>query len=503
MGLLDHPFFSLSIVLGTLKKKMKLVGNRNRDSFVALWVCACMVAIEIVSGASEGQAMEPEASSTPRDAEWARVLFANNSNDNQLTQVPKDSAVVSKQYYGVTCSQQESCEFFRDVLLIIKLNPTRLLWVDALLSFYGTGFPNIVFYSALRKGDESKEKWLRIGSRRVLIRLLDDNYGFCDHYTLADASQRFPTFRGYYFLSDDVLLMYWKLTLYDKKNIWKQKPSFNPKTDRIDPGTLAAIDELNTKYPTLRTSRTINIFAATSGSYYVPNYPWMIETFRHISEILLKHRSYNEWGTPLLLDLLEKFAEKRIGPASPQATQLNSLPSFEVTFLRGKLAWGWKRILVKKMLARAYSWYHPVRASGELFTRLLILTQEKQLKATDSVGIEIFTEKCLNCATFPPKWRQTKGLLHGCVVAKNPALCTQDDTRALWPKVHDAALIGGKVFVPDDRHSVNTDLELEHEGFWNKEITLFVYEKYYDWINQTIQKGRLISPYPVCCEEPD
>ena len=50
----------------------------------------------------------------------------------------------SVSHYNMSCTQGPSCRFFRDVLLVIKLNPVRLLWLDILLNFYGTGFPNIV-----------------------------------------------------------------------------------------------------------------------------------------------------------------------------------------------------------------------------------------------------------------------------------------------------------------------------------------------------------------------
>ena len=431
--------------------------------------------------------------------EWSKIREIPQSLDSNRK--PATDTPNLQNEYGIECSQTASCEFYKDVLLVLKLNPVRLLWLDALLNFYGTGFPNIVVFSALQKGDDSLSKWLRVGSRSVLVHLMDDNYGFCDHATVALASQRWPGYKGYMYLSDDVLVLFWKLIGLNKDGLWKQQPSINPKSDKIDEGTLKGIEELNAAPFNLRLSTKDHLFAATSGVYFVPSTPEVISMFRRVSAVLLKHRSYNEWGTPLLLSIVGGVVDKAFKGAAGSPSLASTLQQSQ-TILRGKLVWGWKRVLVKKMMFRTFQWYHPIRAAGEVFMRLTLLLHEKQMLQESRLPDDLFTAECLNCASYPLKRRQMKGLLHSCVRAKDSGACTESDTKSVWPGFKDAALIGGRVVVPPNRRSVDNPLELEHEGFWGKDITVYMYRSHYQHMNRTRHEGRLLEGYPTCCVEP-
>lgn len=387
-------------------------------------------------------------------------------------------------YGGVKCSQIASCDFYSDVLLVVKLNPVRLLWLDQLLNFYGTGFPHIVFWSALRPG-EKKVKWMRVGSRNVKVHLVDDNYGFCDHYTVAQSMILFPSFKGYLFLSDDVFFAFWKTLDWSKEVIWKQKPSTNPGA-KVTDSEKKAVKEVQAMFPQLRNTVDPNkpLFAPTSGVYFVPRSA--TQKFIRLSAIFLLHRTYNEFGTPTILHYVDEGS---------------------TMYLRGKLVWGIKRVLSRRMISRPFIWYHPVRASGELFARLQHFVRGQQLTQTSSLGGDsMFSNLCMDCATWPVKLRRTKGLYHSCVADVTDTSCEQKELGstavAEWPQFREAAQIGGKVFVSPQRRNVTSPLELEHEGFWNQEITDFVFDKYLPRMNRTSHNGILVSAFPECCRLP-
>jgi hypothetical protein len=77
-----------------------------------------------------------------------------------------DNNVERRTHGDVTCKLPTSCAFYSDVLLVVKLNPVRLLWLDVLQRFYGRGMPNMVFFSSLRKGErhDGDGKYLGVGS---------------------------------------------------------------------------------------------------------------------------------------------------------------------------------------------------------------------------------------------------------------------------------------------------------------------------------------------------
>jgi hypothetical protein len=385
--------------------------------------------------------------------------------------------------HNITCTQGPSCQFFADVLLVVKLNPVRLLWLDLLLNFYGTGFPHIVFFSSLRKGDTTSGKYLTIGAWDTRVHMIDDNYGFCDHETVAAAMRMWPgRFSGYLYLSDDVLLEFWKLVGNDKTLVWKQKPTSH--VARLQEAERSAMQELLEKLPQLRHRLDIRNppFAATSGVYYVPSST--SDVFQRASTIFLRHRTYNEWGTPIVLQLLHDA-------------------SVPFVVLHGKLVWGAKRLLARRtMLHYGLTWYHPVRASSETFARMTSLAALLHMDLPSNFTFtseQLFTNGCYSCATHLPHLLKKKGLYHSCLREADLTMCSREmqrlhqnsasqgrqrlslDALAVWhwpsPETRQG-LVGGMVHVPADRRHIRNPWELDHEGFWSKEITEYVYNEY-------------------------
>lgn len=405
---------------------------------------------------------------------------------------------------GVKCLHGESCTFYSDVLLVVKLNPTRILWADALLQFYGTGFQHIVFFSALKRNDTSRHKYLRVGAYNIEVHLLDDNYGFCDHETVARASEWWPDFAGYLFLSDDVLFEFWKLFGASKHSVWKQNPQWRPES-LMTASERRAVAQLEREHPSLlsRIRRKgqdafVYPFAATSGVYFVPTAA--VRTFRLVSSTLMAHRTYNEWGTPIAL----------LGAQSASAEE-------HVT-LKGRLIWGKKRLqALRTMLQSHHTWYHPVRASSETFARMLHWIRSAENVRKDSlISAKVLFASCFVCATHRPELILKKGLYHSCKAAESAetgALCrsergraednwdltTRDNMAMTAPKLSTGGLsmIGGNVHVPRTWIGVANPLEVDHEGFWGKDVTDYVFRTYYPMLNRSHIAG--LGRYPQCC----
>ena len=386
---------------------------------------------------------------------------------------------------ALRCIHKESCAFFQDKLLVVKLNPVRLHWLDFLQRFYAAGMPNVVFFSSLRRGSphDGGGQYLQLGRFNTTVALVEDNYGFCDHYTVATAMTRYANrFAGFVFLSDDVMLQYWRLTNLDVSKVWRQRPVYGEKAAGIamGPELKAALREMHESAP--KGAFTVDMhappFASTSGVYYVP--ASLANVFVPVSKMLLKHRTYNEYGTPIVL---------------------HAAGGKNFVTLPGALVWGKKRLRARKMLSDADLWQHPVRATGELFARATVfLYTTKDLVAQLPLRDRMFDETCLSCASYPSAGRKMKAIYHSCVASEHQNDCVLNPTQAAlkeWPELRAPEQCGGKVHVPPERSHTKCPFELQHEGFWGKSITNYVFEEYYPHINRTRLVSRLFDPFPT------
>jgi hypothetical protein len=447
---------------------------------------------------------------------------------------------------ALECVVPAACAHFARTLLVVKLNPVRLLWLDALLRFYSAGFPHIAFYAPSRKtpaggpaGDHSTAKgWALVGQYDTMVRFVPDNYGFCDHETVADAmtlngpainGSAAPYFTGYIFLSDDVLLQFWRLPSEAKLDLSRAyHQTFHKGTIERSPNHAAALEELFVALPHLKS--VVNAkdppFGSTVGVYYVPHA--MALAFTTASRIHLRHSTYNEWGTPLVLTA---------------ADEGKYLP------LRGKLIWGPKRHYARRVFNHAdHVWQHPVRASSEtfarathfLYTTIVPLSQQQKgqpeypatLPRLDSGAM--FDAPCLRCAAHPIEQRAMKSLFHSCV-ALDASVCTcgrgvdvpkgtrggganaTGGTRSLralsqrqlveaWPKLpggnRAAPLIGGCVAAAGAAAVVEEfvcEWELAHEGFWNDGTVRAVYDELIPSLRAMRRSSLAWQPFPRCC----
>lgn len=427
---------------------------------------------------------------------------------------------ITRNALSCTSRLKNVCAAFSSTLLVLKLNPTRLLWLDALLRFYSAGFQHIAVYTAQRPGSPSD--WLLVGQYDFPVKVLDDNLGFCDHQTVADAMHSYPKFDSYIFLSDDVLFQFWRARAFNPLRMWRQLPTKStlPKSNRTDAAIaavleaypdLASVIDAKLKSPSLR-----GFFAATSGIYHV-HAPLSTVAgrddrlrFQRISSILRQHGTYNEFGTPFLLECLDRGS---------------------YVVLQGKLVWGKKRLLAVSIPPPANQkppdqlvFMHPVRASSELFARAahFLFTRLTELDAAPHIGITsdalFFSSSSaavMDCATHKQSLRKVKGLLHSCAVAGPSASCdgvkgaadngqgSADQVATLWKAMsgkHVAKLVAGRFCVSSpQRDQAACEVELEHEGFWNAKIYREIFEQHYAMINKTRMRSKSWTAYPDCC----
>jgi hypothetical protein len=406
-------------------------------------------------------------------------------------------SVTATANYNITCTQGPSCRFFADVLLVVKLNPVRLLWLDILLNFYGTGFPHIVFFSSLRKGDTTSGKYLTIGTRDVKVHLVDDNYGVADHETVATAMRMWPgRFSGYLYLSDDVLLEFWKLLFFDKRGSWRvpfQVASLQTKrlTNLVIPEAVVSAIRAVSADPRIesvvaqRVVESSPPFSFINGVFYVP--ASVSPLFATLSGILRAHHCPNAYGTQMLLSYTDEGFTKQIIP--------------------GK--YGGRRGLQPLSLLRDSSliWYWPVRATSESFARfMLVVHGTTRLGVNDHFDVDtLFRSVCMNCAKYPPLLAARRGPFHSCFAAhmsecaasKEPAVPGGgDQRRRRYGEVPDPAS-GGLLFVPPDRMLVRSPLERESDVVSGNEEAVF--DTLYGLRNVTQCTSRILSRFPHCC----
>jgi len=100
--------------------------------------------------------------------------------------------------------------FFFDVLLIIHFSWPYFDNISFLKEIYESTFPNIVFYAHVKKEESPKE-----------VIPIDTSHGRYQYRALSDAIIRYPGYRGYLFINDDVFIKYWKLNRLDKDKFWE------------------------------------------------------------------------------------------------------------------------------------------------------------------------------------------------------------------------------------------------------------------------------------------
>jgi len=101
-------------------------------------------------------------------------------------------------------------KYFWDIILIIHFSWPYFDNIEYLKEIYSKEFPNIVFYADIEKEKCPKE-----------IVPIDTFHGSYQYHALSDAIIRYPGYKGYLFINDDVFVKYWKLKRLNKDKFWE------------------------------------------------------------------------------------------------------------------------------------------------------------------------------------------------------------------------------------------------------------------------------------------
>ena len=240
----------------------------------------------------------PDYRSIHTDVENESLQFANRANSTSCT---KDA--------------------FKDYLLVIVYNYPFYDSIPHLVALYKPGFPNLLFCGPPHN------------STRPGILTVDIIKGFLGYECLGRAIREHPGYKGYFYISDDVILKYWSLPDFDRTQIWES--SFlvsNPlneqaRTDWYWWNTSYGLNrcreaceevakmtldekELNGTYllnTLLRNSNgTLRCFGSRSDILYIPQKH--AKAFSILSETFYKQKVFLEIAVPTINRLLERNA---------------------------------------------------------------------------------------------------------------------------------------------------------------------------------------------------
>ena len=98
---------------------------------------------------------------------------------------------------------------FKDLLLVVVYNYPFYDSIPHLVALYKPAFPHLLFCGPPDNAERSDILTVEI------IR------GFLGYECLGRAIRKYPGYKGYFYISDDVLLKYWNLPDFDRSKIWE------------------------------------------------------------------------------------------------------------------------------------------------------------------------------------------------------------------------------------------------------------------------------------------
>jgi len=115
----------------------------------------------------------------------------------------------------LSCPLFSQVPTFEDTLLVIHYNHAYFKTIPFLKELYSS-FPHIVFY-----GETPSEALAPIAEPFLSeVNLIPTRQGYFLSRVVADALTRYPDYKGYLFIQDDVMLNLWNFNRLDKDKIW-------------------------------------------------------------------------------------------------------------------------------------------------------------------------------------------------------------------------------------------------------------------------------------------
>ena len=208
---------------------------------------------------------------------------------------------------------------FKDILLVIVYNYPFYNSIPQLTALYKPAFPHLIFcgppHSTARRG----------------ILTVDIIKGYLGYECLGRAIQEHPGYKGYFYISDDVILNFWNFPDFEREEIWESSPTStspasgpasNPWYWWVSPyglnncrGALEDVTKMTLEETKLNGSLLINTLLQNSNGtlvcyggradvLYIPQRH--ATAFSILSETFYQQRVFLEIAVPTIYRLLER-----------------------------------------------------------------------------------------------------------------------------------------------------------------------------------------------------
>eukprot|EP00754_Rhynchopus_humris_P022485 Rhum_TRINITY_DN14793_c4_g1::Rhum_TRINITY_DN14793_c4_g1_i1::g.117432::m.117432 len=399
---------------------------------------------------------------------------------------------------STVCTQQPSCEHFKDVLYIIHLNPQRFDWMEPSLEYVLRFVPFVMIvtlalsrdpaHNTLGNFDEQRADLSHIflGPNKRYVHLIDSGEQgvFGDHNDIVMAMRLYPNFRGYLYCGqEDVLPGFWNMVHLNKELPWHQpvtpKFSFQSRYKlcksykhrsagrqsgscvmpmkamdardwrKILPALAKIKEDSQSDYDRIIPGAVLGF-----NIYYVPRN--MFARFERYSSYMFQAMGYLEFSSGALIQAAR-------GPDQGHET----LHGINVWVDAPPHKLGHGRFHPVNEFKWQYHFTHPVRVPGDLLTRLTDIVKERQIvDVVPKMTEKDMWEACYTCNEYPqegPFSINKKGRYHSCVRGCSDA-----------SKAENVTSRGGRVQIAM-KDSVPAS-ESEAEGFWNRHKGLLFYQ---------------------------
>ena len=208
---------------------------------------------------------------------------------------------------------------FKDILLVIVYNYPMYDSIPDLVSLYKPAFPNLLFCGPPHNTTTSD------------ILTVDIIQGYLGYECLGRAIRQHPGYKGYFYISDDVILKYWSFPDFDREKIWessgiRSSPANGPASSawhwwnstyglRSCRKALGDVANMSLKKKNLNGEQLLNTlvknghgtrlcFGSRSDVLYVPQK--LATTFSTLSKTFYKQKVFLEIAVPTIYRLLER-----------------------------------------------------------------------------------------------------------------------------------------------------------------------------------------------------
>ena len=120
----------------------------------------------------------------------------------------KTAPIVPRVLHSEVCTQKKICEYFKDILVVLHLNPQRFDWLEHILQYAQNFAPNIILTTI---PDSTLTRNMTFAEQRAYldhltlhnpphyryIHLIENKFGLTgDHHDIVKAMELYPNYTG-------------------------------------------------------------------------------------------------------------------------------------------------------------------------------------------------------------------------------------------------------------------------------------------------------------------